>query len=132
MFHSISELISEWFGTHSRGNKEPTYGWGMPEATRFNERVLKEARLEEECELFRQRTGRLEKWREAARAALSKKGDVDLPDSIEFLGYEGAIEPACIVGYCWDLLGMFGGCWKTVQKCFNLLNKSKCFKPIAP
>lgn len=84
----------------------------LAEATRFNEKALKEARLEEECELFRQRTGRLEKWREAARAALTKQGSaVDLPDAIQFLGCEGAIGHVCIVGHV----------WKTALKCVKLI-----------
>lgn len=40
-------------------------------------------RLEEDVDVFRQRTGRLEKWREAAQAALKKQSDGELPDSIE-------------------------------------------------
>lgn len=55
--------------------------WG-----RFNERKLKEARMEEETDLYRQRTGRLDKWREAARAALASHSDSQLPDSIQILG----------------------------------------------
>eukprot|EP00435_Cladocopium_sp_Y103_P048643 s210_g14.t1 len=43
--------------------------WRLTMYLRYNEHKLKEARMEEETDLYRQRTGRLDKWREAARAA---------------------------------------------------------------
>lgn len=42
---------------------------------------------EEDAE-FRRRTGRLDKWREAAKAASSQsKADLEIPDKIEQLGF---------------------------------------------
>lgn len=76
--------------------------WG-----RFNERKLKEARMEEETDLYRQRTGRLDKWREAARAALASHSDSQLPDSLQIFGERVRFDIFVIFGIFWICLVYF-------------------------
>lgn len=57
-----------------------------PVQLRFNEQKLKELRDEEDSIQYRQRAGRLDRWKEMVReAAREKEVDVTPPDSLEHL-----------------------------------------------
>lgn len=51
---------------------------------RWNERLLREVRQEEDDSQWRHRAGRLDKWKELARLAAERcRSSVELPDSIQ-------------------------------------------------
>lgn len=56
---------------------------------RWNERALKELAMTEETVAFRHRTGRLDKWKEAARAAKPEGSTIEFPEKIECLDIIG-------------------------------------------
>ncbi len=61
---------------------------------RWNEKKIKEMSLESTDANFRQRAGRLDKWKELARQAAAKQScDVVMPDSLQWLAFDTFTEP---------------------------------------
>lgn len=75
-------------------------GIGKQFATRWNEHRLKEMRDEEDEQVFRQRSSRLQKWRELVDdAAKARSVQCYVPDALEILVFEG-------FGMVWDVWGV--------------------------